>query len=81
MERLQTIIIICVIAALGFLSSRLIIYWEQNTEYRRINNFIKHCTSPVNHELADGLYRYQCDAGFYTSSLSPEKFKELKDEK
>ncbi len=78
MERLQAIIIICVIGAFGFLGAKLMIYWDQNTEYRRINNFINHCTSPVQHELADGLYRYQCDAGYYTSSLSPEKFQELK---
>lgn len=81
MERLQVAIIVCVIIAFGFLGTKLIISWDNNTEYRRINNFLKHCTSPVQNELTDGLYRYQCDAGYYTSSLSPEKFQELKGNK
>lgn len=81
MERLQVIIIVCVMIVFGFLGMKLIAYWDNNTEYRRINNFIKHCTSPVQHELADGLYRYQCNAGYYTSSLSPENFQELEENK
>ncbi len=35
MERLQAIIIICVIGAFGFLGAKLMIYWDQNRVWLR----------------------------------------------
>lgn len=81
MNRKYLIILIIMMAANGYFGARLVVDSKNNTEYIAINKLIKHCTSPVQNELVDGLYRYQCDAGYYISRLSPEKFQELKENK
>lgn len=78
MTNTQLVIFSGIIIVFGFLLAMFIFYWTDYIECHRITNFIEHCKTPVQNELADGLYRYQCDAGYYTSSLSPEKFQELK---
>ncbi|HGN0870220.1 MULTISPECIES: hypothetical protein [Providencia] len=77
MARIQYVIIIGFLFLCGLLVVKFIFYWEEDTEYRRVHSFISSCTTPVKNELADGLYRYRCDAGFYTSTLSPKKYLEL----
>ncbi|HHN8583450.1 TPA: hypothetical protein ACRR2I_003980 [Providencia rettgeri] len=61
----------------GFLVYIIRMFEAKNALYK-LEPFTSQCTIPVKIELADGLYRYYCDIGFYTSSVSPEKFQELK---
>lgn len=81
MKRFKVVIIVCFIIVLSSLSANLIVYWADNKEYNRINDFVEHCTTPVQYEFKYGVYRYYCDAGYYNSSLLPEKYQKLKDKK
>lgn len=81
MERILVIIIIIMMLLSTFFGARSLVDWKNNTNSRAVDNFINHCTSPLQYELKDGVYHYQCDTADFISSFSPEELKKLKSNK
>ncbi|MEY0952167.1 hypothetical protein AB7179_18490 [Providencia manganoxydans] len=81
MERILMIIIIIMMVLSGFAGVTSLIDRRNNAISSAVDKYIEHCTSPVQYELIDGVYRYQCDTADFISSFSPEELKRLKENK
>lgn len=81
MERVIMIIIIVMIVVSGFVGTRSLVDRRNNAISSAVDNYIEHCTSPVQYELVNGIYRYDCDTGNFTSSFSPEELQKLNSNK